>query len=289
MHFATPALDKDTEHQALLIGLALAVGILVDDATVAIENTYRLSEEGRPFRVAVVEGAAGIAKPALISTLLICCAFISVAFLTDAAKYLFTPQALAVVFAMLASYVLSRTLVPILIDVLVKTEHARKHEGTPKPPGVFSQSHHQFEVRFERFQRAYGLLLRHILIHPAKLLIVAGCTVAVSAALFLFVGNDYFPQIDAGQMQLHVRGKPGLRLEETERLFQSVEDVIRQVVPPRDLGLMLDNIGLSSNNLNLAFSDGSAVGLNDGQIQIALKKGHAPTAIYMMAVADGTA
>jgi multidrug efflux pump subunit AcrB len=262
-------------------GLALAVGILVDDATVAIENTYRLLEEGRPFRLAVVEGAAGIAKPALISTLSICCAFISVAFLTDAAKYLFTPQALAVVFAMLASYVLSRTLVPILIDVLVKTEHARKHEGPPKPPGIFGQLHNQFEVRFERFQRAYGLLLRHILIHPAKLLTVAGCTVAVSATLFLFVGNDYFPQVDAGQMQLHVRGKSGLRLEETERLFQSVEDVIRQVVPPRDLGLMLDNIGLSSNNLNLAFSDGSAVGLNDGQIQISLKTGHAPTAIYM--------
>jgi len=271
-------------------GLALAVGILVDDATVAIENTYRLLEEGREFRHAVVEGAAGIAKPALISTLAICCAFISVVFLTDSAKYLFTPQALAVVFAMLASYLLSRTLVPILIDMLVKGELGRKareaaqasHQASAtKPPGIFRRFHHGFETGFARFHQAYRVLLRGILARPAGLLIVVGCTVATASVMFMFVGNDYFPQIDGGEMQLHVRGKSGLRLEETERLFQNVEDTVREVVPASDLGLMLDNIGMPANNYNLAFSDGSTVGLNDGQILISLKPGHAPTSAYM--------
>ncbi len=265
-------------------GLALAVGILVDDATVAIENTYRLLEEGRPFRHAVVEGAAGIAKPALISTLAICAAFISVVFLTDAAKYLFTPQALAVVFAMLASYLLSRTLVPILIDMLVKTEHERKHAEAGAhvaPRGIFGRFHHGFEVRFARFQAVYVLLLRGILAHPARMFTVVGLVVVGAGVLATHVGQDYFPQIDAGQMQLHVRGKSGLRLEEAERLFQNVEDTIREVVPPKDVGLILDNIGLPANNYNLAFSDGSTVGLNDGQILISLKEGHAPTRDYM--------
>ena len=265
-------------------GLALAVGILVDDATVAIENTYRLLEEGQPFKTAVVEGAAGIAKPALISTLAICAAFISVVFLTDAAKYLFTPQALAVVFAMLASYLLSRTLVPILIDILVKTEHERKHASAGKPSaprGLFGRFHHGFELRFARFQGAYVLLLRGILAHPVRMFVVVGLVVAGAGVMATFVGQDYFPQIDAGQMQLHVRGKSGLRLEDAERLFQGVEDTVREVVPAKDLQLILDNIGLPANNYNLAFSDGSTVGLNDGQILISLKEGHAPTRDYM--------
>ena len=267
-------------------GLALAVGILVDDATVAIENTYRLLEEGRPFRNAVAEGAAGIAKPALISTLAICCAFVSVVFLTDAAKYLFTPQALAIVFAMLASYILSRTLVPILIDLLVKSEHARKveagpHGSAPAPRGVFGRFHRGFEVRFARFHAGYVLLLGSILDRPARLLVVVAVVLGGTCALAPFVGEDYFPQIDAGQMQLHVRGKSGLRLEETERLFQAVEDTVREIVPPRDLGLILDNVGLPANTFNLAFSDGATVGPNDGQIQISLNEGHAPTAGYM--------
>ena len=268
-------------------GMALAVGILVDDATVAIENTYRLLEEGREFKHAVVEGAAGIAKPALISTLAICCAFISVVFLTDAAKYLFTPQALAVVFAMLASYVLSRTLIPILIDALVKGEHRRRlaqgdrHAGEAAPRGLFGRFHQAFEARFSRFHRGYVALLRGIMARPARLLLTVGATLAATAIMFAFVGEDYFPQIDAGQLQLHVRGRSGLRLEETERLFQAVEDTIRTIVPPKDLGLMIDNIGLPANNYNLAFSDGSTVGLNDGQILVSLRPGHASTFGYM--------
>ena len=265
-------------------GMALAVGVLVDDATVAIENTYRLLEAGRPFKHAVVEGAAGIAKPALVSTLAICCSFASVVFLTDAPRYLFAPQALAVVFAMLASYALSRTLVPILIDILVQGERRRSSPAglaTAQRPGLFASLHQAFETRFMRFHRSYVALLGSIMARPAGLLTGVGITIVVSAVLFSLTGSDYFPQIDAGEMQLHVRGRPGLRLEETERLFQEVEDTIRTVIPKRDFRLLIDNIGLPSNSFNLAFSDGSTVGLNDGQILVSLNAGHAPTALYM--------
>ncbi|MDE2578859.1 MAG: efflux RND transporter permease subunit [Hyphomicrobiales bacterium] len=264
-------------------GLALAVGILVDDATVAIENTYRLIEEGEPFRKAVVEGAAGIAKPALISTLAICMAFISVVFLTDAAKYLFTPQAMAVVFAMLASYVLSRTLVPILIDTLIRNE---AHPGgalhaPDERQGFFRRVQLGFEHGFERLRGQYAIFLQAVLRHRWRTGLTAALVLVAGGAIFSFVGQDYFPQIDAGQMQLHVRARSGLRIEETEKLFQRVEDVIREVVPQKDRGLILDNIGLPQVNYNLAFGDGATVGANDGQIMISLKSGHAPTSVYM--------
>ena len=260
-------------------GLALAVGILVDDATVAIENTYRLMEEGKPFRESVVQGAAGIAKPALISTLSICCAFVSVLFLNGAAKYLFTPQALAVVFAMLASYGLSRTLVPIMIDVLVRVEHERREEkdkaDTEKKPGFFGRVHAGFERGFARFRDGYIALL-HAAVHRRWVTGgVAGAILVTGGVLFLFIGQDYFPAIQSGQLTLHVRGRSGLRIEETERLFQQVEDTIREQVPSTNL--ILDNIGLPSNNYNLAFTDGSTVALNDGQILISLKDGHPST------------
>ena len=257
-------------------GLALAVGILVDDATVAIENTYRLMEEGADFKTAVVEGGAGIAKPALISTLSICCAFVSVLFLTDAAKFIFTPQALAVVFAMLASYGLSRTLVPVLIDVLVRPEYERKHgkdkDKKESKPGFFGRIHAGFERGFDSFRGGYTALLHASVERRWVTLGVAGATLVVGGVLFMFIGEDYFPQIESGQMTLHVRGRSGLRIEDTERLFQQVEDTIRQQVP--SVSLMLDNIGLPANNYNLAFGDGTAAALNDGQILINLKESH---------------
>ena len=254
-------------------GLALAVGILVDDATVAIENTYRLMEEGEDFPTSVMEGAAGIAKPALISTLSICCAFISVLFLTDAARFIFTPQALAVVFAMLASYGLSRTLVPIMIDVLVRKEYEHRHD--PPGKGPFSRIHAGFERGFARFRMGYGALLHASVARRWVTAGIAGSVLVMGGVLLTFVGEDYFPQIDAGQLTLHVRARSGLRIEETERVFQQVENLVRQTVPSADL--ILDNIGLPANNYNLAFSDGSSVGLNDGQILIALKPGHPST------------
>ena len=271
---AVLAILGNTLNIMTLGGLALAVGILVDDATVAIENTYRLMEEGHPFRQSVVEGAAGIAKPALISTLSICCAFVSVLFLNGAAKFLFTPQALAVVFAMLASYGLSRTLVPVLIDVLVKKEFDQRHGEQHKDakPGFFGRIHAKFEQGFESFRGGYTALLHGSLEHRWVTLGVAGAVLVMGGVLFTFVGEDYFPQIEASQLTLHVRGRSGLRIEETERLFQQVEDTIRQQVP--STGLILDNIGLPSNNYNLAFTDGSTVALNDGQILMSLKDGH---------------
>jgi multidrug efflux pump subunit AcrB len=266
-------------------GLALAVGILVDDATVAIENTYRLFEEGKEFRHAVAEGAAGIAKPALISTLAICAAFISVIFLTDVARYLFTPQALAVVFAMLASYLLSRTLVPILMDELLAGErHGPHHESAAQSTGAFAafgRIRQGFERGFERMKEQYRLLLTAVLHHKRRTGAFVAALFGVSAILFVSVGQDYYPQIDSGQMTLHVRARPGLRIEDTERFFQEVEDVIREIIPERDRALLIDNIGLPQVTYNLAFSDGSTVTYYDGQIMISLAEGHAPTESYM--------
>jgi len=270
----------ETINLMTLGGLALAVGLFFVDDTVATENTYRLFDEGRPFRQAVVEGAAGIAKPTLISTLTICTAFISVVFLTDMARYLFTPQALAVVFAMIASYILSRTLVPILIDVIVRGER----HGRPSAPvslGLFGRFHAAFERQFERFRASYVGLLHVILRRRFVTATVAGAMVAGAVVLTFFVGEDYFPQISAGQMRLHVRGPTGLRVEETERLFQAVEDEIRRVIPVRELDLILDNIGMPAINYNLSYDDGSTVAMNDGQILINLSEGHGPTAEYM--------
>jgi multidrug efflux pump subunit AcrB len=275
----------ETMNIMTLGGLALAVGILVDDATVAIENTYRLMESGKGFRHAVAEGAAGIAKPTLISTLAICAAFVSVMFLTDAPRYLFVPQALAVVFAMLASYLLSRTLVPILIDTLVAGEYARRHGDHEKAaegkPGFFGRVHLAFERGFATFHRYYAGLLRAAIARRGITLAVAGGVLAVGGSLFFFVGEDYFPQVDGGQMTLHVRARPGMRIEQAERLFQRVEDTIREVVPKSELGSIIDNIGLPSSNYNLAFNDGTFVAYYDGQILVTLNPSHAPTASYM--------
>lgn len=255
-------------------GLALAVGILVDDSTVTIENTHRLLEEGEPFDKAVLEGAAGIAVPTLISTLAICCVFISVFFLQGAARYLFTPLAMAVVFAMLASYGISRTLTPIMISLLIRKEHEQHGEAT----GWFARFHAGFNARFDRFRDFYGWLLagilrRKILTPTVALLVIAGAGV-----LSLHVGSDFFPSVDAGLIQLHVRAPARTRIERTEQIFQAVEDKIRASVPAKDLKLVIDNIGLPQRLYNLAFTDGSAIGVNDGVIQIELSEDHQPTA-----------
>ncbi|GEP06663.1 efflux RND transporter permease subunit [Methylobacterium oxalidis] len=286
----------ETINVMTLGGLALAVGILVDDATVAIENTYRLFEEGEPFRKAVAEGAASIAKPTLISTLSICAAFTSVFALTDTPKYLFTPQALAVVFAMLTSYLLSRTLVPVLIDVLVAREYALHHGEAPAPRQgrvaralgflgrpffhVAGRFRHGFEARFARFHRGYLGLLHAVIRHPVATVGVVAVVFTGSAGLFSFVGQDYFPQVASSQMTLHLRTRPGMRIETAEQVFAEVEKTVREVIPEHEIDQILDNIGLPSNNYNFAFSDGSFVAYNDGQMLINLKEGHGPVAHY---------
>jgi multidrug efflux pump subunit AcrB len=255
-------------------GLALAVGILVDDSTVTIENTHRLLEEGTEFDEAVLEGAAGIAVPTLISTLAICSVFVSVFFLQGAARYLFTPLAMAVVFAMLASYGISRTLTPIMIGLLLRKEHERRDIET----GWLSRFHAGFNARFDRFRNFYGWLLAGILRRRILTPAVAGLVVIGGSILFLFVGTDFFPGVDAGLIQLHVRTPARTRVERTEQIFQAIEDNIRKEIPAADLHLILDNIGLPARTYNLAFTDGSTIGVNDGVIQIELAEGHAPTA-----------
>ncbi|WP_395665297.1 efflux RND transporter permease subunit [Methylocella sp.] len=255
-------------------GLALAVGILVDDSTVTIENTHRLLEEGEDFDTAVLEGAAGIAVPTLISTLAICCVFVAVFFLQGAARYLFSPLAMAVVFAMLASYGISRTLTPIMISLLVRKEHAQRHSGEKD---WLTRFHDRFNAGFDRFRSYYAWLLAGVLRRRIATPLVALAVVLGAGALALDVGRDFFPQVDSGLIQLHVRAPARTRIERTEQIFQDVEDKIRALLPPHELKLTLDNIGLPARVYNLAFTDGSAIGVNDGVIQLELGEGHRPT------------
>lgn len=257
-------------------GLALAVGILVDDSTVTIENTHRLlTEEHRPLAEATLHGAAGIAVPTLVSTLAISCVFTSVVFLDGPAKYLFTPLGLAVVFAMLASYGLSRTLTPITIGLLLKSER----HGAAR--GWVGRQQQRFEHGFERLRRSYAELLVRILTRRAIVPVIAVLVLALGATMFVFVGRDFFPAIDGGQIQLHVRAPPGTRIEKTEQIFQAVENKIREIIPASERDLIVDNIGLPARSYNLAFTDGSTIGVNDGVILVALREGHAPTANYV--------
>jgi multidrug efflux pump subunit AcrB len=270
----------ETLNTMTLGGLALAVGILVDDSTVTIENTHRLwTEEGMPLSEATLHGAAEIAVPTLVSTLAISCVFTSVVFLDGPAKYLFTPLGLAVVFAMLASYGLSRTLTPITIGLLLKGE--RQHGGNETPAGVFGRMPAAFERGFNRLRDGYSQLLTTLLRRRAIVPVVAVLIVGLGAVMLTFVGRDFFPLIDGGQIQLHVRAPAGTRIESTEAIFQAVEDKIREVIPEQDRSLIVDNIGLPARAYNLAFADGSTIGINDGVIQVALKEGHKPTADYV--------
>jgi multidrug efflux pump subunit AcrB len=270
----------ETINTLTLGGLALAVGILVDDSTVTIENTHRLlNEEHLPLPQATLHGAAGIAIPTLVSTLAISSVFTSVVFLDGPAKYLFTPLGLAVVFAMLASYALSRTLTPITIGLLTKGEsHA---PPTSRLGRLFSSAHHAFERGFEAMRRHYVELLKVLLGHRFIVPSIAVLVVASGAVLFTLVGRDFFPVIDGGRIQLHVRAPAGTRIEATERLFQEIEDKIREAIPEHDRELIVDNIGLPARPYNLAFTDGSTIGVNDGVILVALKDGHAPTEDYV--------
>ena len=268
----------DTINTMTLGGLALAIGILVDDSTVTIENTHRLlTEEHMPLPSATLHGAAGIAVPTLVSTLAISCVFVSVVFLHGPAKYLFTPLGLAVVFAMLASYGFSRTLTPITIGLLLKNER----HGAEAGDGWFARLFAKFERGFEGMRRSYTEILHTLLTRQLIVPAAAVVVLALGGALFLFVGRDFFPIVDGGQIQLHVRVPAGTRIEKTEQIFQAVEDKIREVVPQDERDLIVDNIGLPARSYNYAFGDGTAIGVNDGVILVALKEDHAPTANYV--------
>ncbi len=263
-------------------GLSLAVGILVDDATVALENIHRNMAQRKPFLRAIIDGAQEIAVPAFVSTLCICIVFVPVVFITGAAKFLFTPLAEAVVFAMMTSYFLSRTLVPTLVRYLLAGEaaaHERVLAGGRK--SVVARFFGAFERGFVRLRTSYGRVLALALTRPKTVIVAFSAFVVGSLALFPLVGRDFFPSVDAGLIKLHVRGVPGTRIEETERTFAEVERTIRDVIPAREIDTMLDNIGVPYSGLNLSLSEGALISSADGQVFIALKPGHQKTPDYV--------
>jgi multidrug efflux pump subunit AcrB len=269
-------------------GLALAVGILVDDATVTIENIERNLGMRKTLIQAILDGAEQIAVPAFVSTLCICIVFVPIFFLTGVAKYLFTPLALAVIFAMLASYLLSRTVVPTFVHYLLGGHSASQtviHGQDRTQGGFFRGIHKGFTRGFERFRDRYVRALEWCLDHRRT--VGAGMLgVALATALVApFLGEDFFPLVDAGSFRLHVRAPSGMRIEETERVFSRVDDVIRACIPPDELTNIVDNIGLPNSGLNLANSDLATVGTADGDILVSLNpEKHGSTWAYVRSI-----
>ncbi len=280
---------SETINVMTLGGLALAVGILVDDATVEIENTNRNIAMKKPIVKAILDGASQIATPTLIATLSICIVFVPVLLLSGAAKYLFTPLAMAVVFAMLTSYFLTRTLVPTLMHYLMKPEVSRieRPEDAPALPtdGRIWKVHKAFNRRFEELRERYSELLGWIMQRRGSFAAIYGIFVFSSFALVFFVGRDFFPSVDAGEIRLHVRAPAGTRIEEAEVLFASIEEEIRTIIPANKLDTILDNIGLPASGVNLAFSDTATIGNGDGDILIAMKEG-LPSASYVKPIRE---
>jgi len=266
-------------------GLALAVGILVDDAPVTIENINRNVDQGKELVQAILDGSAEIAMPALVSTLSICIVFVPMFFLAGVPRFLFVPLAEAVVFAMLASYVLSRTLVPTMARyLLIEQTDEQRRELTAGSRNVFVRMQAAFEIGFERFREGYRGLLEASIRHR-KLFIVCFLGFCVlSFALLPLVGQDFFPSVDSGEFKFHLRAPTGTRIEDTAALCDQVENDIRREVPPAELGTIIDNIGLPYSNLNLSYSTSAPIGPGDADIQVELAPKHHPTEQYVRAL-----
>ena len=269
-------------------GLALAVGILVDDATVTIENIDRLLAEGEPTLDAIRDGAAQIALPALVSTLCICIVFVPIFFLSGVAKYLFSPLAEAVIFAMIASYILSRTLVPTLAMYWIRRHEKPSDQGPGRKRfplfAWFSRFHHWFEHQFEKLREGYRDLLSFGLRNGGKLVaIVLGFT-ASTMVLFPFLGQDFFPSVDAGAFDMHVRMKAGTRIEETARSVDLIEQMIRQVIPASQLEGIIDNLGIPYSGINTSYNNTGTMSAADGDILVSLNKNHDPTNKFIQAI-----
>ncbi|MHB8218192.1 MAG: efflux RND transporter permease subunit [Candidatus Sulfotelmatobacter sp.] len=264
-------------------GLALAVGILVDDATVEIENIERNLALGKEMRQAILDGAQQIAVPAFVSTLSICIVFVPMFFLSGVAKFLFVPLAEAVSFAMLASYLLSRTLIPTLVMFIM-----RGHEHRAEAPKSFlGRFQRGFERKFEDFRRGYEQLLETTLEHRSIFVLCFLIFCLLSLGLFMFLGQDFFPQVDAGLLRLHVRARPGLRVEETARLVDQIEAALHQEIPNGELQTILDNIGLPNSGINQSYSSNGTIGTSDAEILIALDpEHHHPTADHIRHLRD---
>jgi len=259
-------------------GLALAVGILVDDATVEIENIERNLAQGKEMKQAILDGAAQIAVPAFVSTLSICIVFVPMFFLTGVAKFLFVPLAEAVVFAMLASYFLSRTLIPTLVMYIMRGHEHREESAKT----FFGRYQRRFERGFDNFRNGYYQLLETTLEHRKVFAICFVAFCALSLLLVFTLGEDFFPSVDAGLMRLHVRGRAGLRVEETARLCDEVEAYLRQQIPKNELVTILDNIGLPNSGINLSYSNSGVIGTSDAELLVGLnQEHHHPTADYV--------
>jgi CzcA family heavy metal efflux pump len=277
-------LSGDTINIMTLGGLALAIGMLVDDATVEIENINRNFDMGKPLTVAILDGASQIAVPAIVATLAICIVFFPVVLLSGASKYLFTPMALSVVLAMLASYVLSRTLVPTLSRMLFEG-HREADELKHAPKSLIDRLNRKREHAFDSLREAYGRSLALVLHHRVFTLCMFGLMFAVTAILPFIVGTDFFPTVDVGLMKLHVRAPMGTRLEGTEQLTSQVESRIRDIIPADEIDTVNDMEGIPQS-YNLAYVPSDNVGDMDAEILIALKPQHHPTANYMRQIRE---
>jgi multidrug efflux pump subunit AcrB len=263
-------------------GMALAVGILVDDATVAIENINRYLEEGKDLEQSILDGSAQIAIPAFVSTLSICIVFVPMFFLSGVAKFLFVPMAEAVVFAMLASYLLSRTLVPTMAMYLLKEHDDNENAGHQSSRNPFTRFQLAFEAGFEKFRSAYLGLLTVCVDHASLFLTLFLVFAFASIGLITpWLGQDFFPAVDSGQFKIHVRAHTSTRIEETASLCDQIDATIRQVVPKKELVTILDNIGLPSSGINLSYTTSAPVGPADADIQVQLAENHRPTQQYI--------
>jgi multidrug efflux pump subunit AcrB len=269
----------ETINLMTLGGLALAVGVLVDDATVTIENIHHQMELGKGLEAAILDGAHEIALPALVSTLCICIVFVPMFFLTGVGRYLFVPLAEAVVFAMIASYFLSRTLVPTLVMWFYR--NVNYYHGADGEKGFFGRLQDRFEAGFRKFRDGYKTVLGTLLAHH----VAFGCLFLIlflgSWGITPFLGQDFFPNVDAGQFRLHFRARSGTRIEESARLADRIENVIRREIPKEELQGILDNIGIPNSGISLSYSNSGVIGPGDGDILVSLKEGHKPTDDYV--------
>ncbi|HUN97284.1 MAG TPA: efflux RND transporter permease subunit [Bradyrhizobium sp.] len=267
-------------------GLALAVGILVDDATVTIENINYHLEQGKPVEQSILDGANQIVTPAFVSLLCICIVFVPMFFLEGVARFLFVPMAEAVMFAMIWSFILSRTLVPTMAKYLLRPHHHGDGEGLPRSRNPLVLFQRAFEARFERVRGTYRELLT--LAMQRRPLFVVGFLgfVAVSFLLVPFLGRNFFPSVDAGAILMHARAQIGTRVEETANQFAEVQKVIRQIIPPQEIETLADNIGMPISGINMTYNNTGVIGPQDGDIQIKLKEGHPPTEEYVQALRE---
>lgn len=267
----------ETLNLMTLGGLALSVGILVDQAIVTIENIERHMHMGKPLHDAIIVGAGEIGVPAFVSTVCICIVFVPMFFLSGVARFLFVPLAEAVVFAMAASYILSRTLVPTLVMLLMGGVHGTQGETGGGKPSLLQRLYRGFDSRFEHVRRAYTLVLSSLLSHRRRFALAFLGFCVLSCLLYPFLGRDFFPNVDGGQIRLHMRMPTGTRIEETARAADQVEAAIREMIPADELETILDNIGVPNSGINLSYSNAGTIGTLDGEILMSLHEGHRPT------------